>query len=53
MTESAPSRSASGGPETDRAGWLRWLPGLHTFLRYELIAVPRMLVVDDRFGSKH
>src|SRR5262245_25289861 len=35
MTESAPSRSASDGPETDRAGWLRWLPGLRTLLGYE------------------
>ena len=44
MTESAPSRSASGGPETDRAAWLRWLPGLDTLLRYEPTWLPHDLV---------
>src|SRR5262245_64973790 len=44
MTESAPSRSASGGPQTDHPAWLRWLPGLHTLLRYEPTWLPHDLV---------
>src|SRR5262245_285163 len=44
MTESIPSRSASGGPENDRARWLRWLPGLRTLLGYEATWLPRDVV---------
>src|SRR5215510_5804302 len=44
MTGAASGRGASGHPETDRAGWLRWLPGLDTLRRYEATWLPHDLV---------
>ena len=44
MTESTSGRSVSGRPKTDRAGRLRWLPGLDTLRRYEATWLPRDLV---------
>jgi MFS superfamily sulfate permease-like transporter len=44
MTESELDRSGVDGRMTDRAGWLRWLPGLHTLVHYEATWLPHDLV---------
>ena len=44
MTESDLNWSGRDRGMTERAGWLRWLPGLRTLLRYEAAWLPHDLV---------
>jgi high affinity sulfate transporter 1 len=44
MTESEVDRGGVTGRMRDRAGWLRWLPGLDTLRRYQAAWLPHDLV---------